>query len=380
MKKQFAIILFLAISLAVKVDASVSKSDDIATPDITGTYIMYYSSSLVSDIQCWDIYTRYEYFYSDSTYVNVVVEMDSIVSGQYIIKYFGNKKAFDVTATYNTETGNLEIPRQPYLPRLDELHPPCDLVNANDHNAPIILSLQSDGLVIHDEWAAIYTEDDLNGEYYYKGKNTVFLIPNAIIEWDNTIVGHMSEYVRLEQEGNSSELAIENFCNRGKRIIVNLENDSLFWIPAQHVSHFKKWYWSPPSMWEPEGSWQIFGEFNGFLCQWESWKQPVTGKWTSTTMVSDCEFVYGIAIELSYGRESPFVITMLSGSIISPFASNELGDVNGDGKVNVSDVSVLISMILGTTTMDESTADVNGDGRVNVSDVSALINIILGIK
>ena len=56
------------------------------------------------------------------------------------------------------------------------------------------------------------------------------------------------------------------------------------------------------------------------------------------------------------------------------------GDVNGDGKINVSDVSVLISMILGTTTMDESTADVNGDGRVNVSDVSALINIILGIK
>lgn len=56
------------------------------------------------------------------------------------------------------------------------------------------------------------------------------------------------------------------------------------------------------------------------------------------------------------------------------------GDVNGDGKINVSDVSVLISMILGTTTMDEGAADVNGDGRVNVSDVSALINIILGIQ
>ena len=56
------------------------------------------------------------------------------------------------------------------------------------------------------------------------------------------------------------------------------------------------------------------------------------------------------------------------------------GDVNGDGKMNVSDVSALISMILGTTTMDEGAADVNGDGRVNVSDVSALINIILGIN
>ena len=55
------------------------------------------------------------------------------------------------------------------------------------------------------------------------------------------------------------------------------------------------------------------------------------------------------------------------------------GDVNGDGKVNVSDVSALINMILGITPMDQTAGDVNGDGRVNVSDVSALINIILGI-
>jgi predicted lipoprotein with Yx(FWY)xxD motif len=55
------------------------------------------------------------------------------------------------------------------------------------------------------------------------------------------------------------------------------------------------------------------------------------------------------------------------------------GDVNGDGKVNVSDVSALINMIMGLTVMDQSAADVNGDGKVNVSDVSALINIILGV-
>ena len=57
-----------------------------------------------------------------------------------------------------------------------------------------------------------------------------------------------------------------------------------------------------------------------------------------------------------------------------------VGDVNGDGRVNVSDVSTLINMILGITDKDEETADVNGDGRVNVSDVTALINIILGIN
>lgn len=56
------------------------------------------------------------------------------------------------------------------------------------------------------------------------------------------------------------------------------------------------------------------------------------------------------------------------------------GDVNLDGRVNVSDVTTLINMILGIIEMEELSADVNFDMRVNVSDVTALINIILGIK
>ncbi|MBO7466487.1 MAG: hypothetical protein J6T94_02190, partial [Bacteroidaceae bacterium] len=47
-----------------------------------------------------------------------------------------------------------------------------------------------------------------------------------------------------------------------------------------------------------------------------------------------------------------------------------------DGEVNVSDVTMLVSMILGNTPQ-ASTADVNGDGEVNVSDVTALVSIIL---
>ncbi len=58
----------------------------------------------------------------------------------------------------------------------------------------------------------------------------------------------------------------------------------------------------------------------------------------------------------------------------------EPGDVDGSGKVNVSDVTVLINMILGIVETDEQAADINGDGKVNVSDVTALINIILGVE
>ena len=56
------------------------------------------------------------------------------------------------------------------------------------------------------------------------------------------------------------------------------------------------------------------------------------------------------------------------------------GDLNGDGEINVSDVTSLINLILGhlQSKLSTSQADVNGDGQLNVNDVTALINMILG--
>ena len=53
------------------------------------------------------------------------------------------------------------------------------------------------------------------------------------------------------------------------------------------------------------------------------------------------------------------------------------GDINGDGEVNVSDVTALINKILGSSTYSDAVCDINGDGEINVSDVTALINLIL---
>ena len=60
--------------------------------------------------------------------------------------------------------------------------------------------------------------------------------------------------------------------------------------------------------------------------------------------------------------------------------NNLLGDANGDGTVNVTDVSAVISHILGRTPdgFNATAADVNADDVINVTDVSAIINIILG--
>ena len=57
------------------------------------------------------------------------------------------------------------------------------------------------------------------------------------------------------------------------------------------------------------------------------------------------------------------------------------GDVNGDGEINIGDVSKIIDVILGYDNDPDifAKSDVNGDGEVNIGDVSRVIDIILGI-
>ena len=51
------------------------------------------------------------------------------------------------------------------------------------------------------------------------------------------------------------------------------------------------------------------------------------------------------------------------------------GDVNGDGEVNISDVSDIIDLILsGRYT---TSGDVNGDSEINITDINAVIDLIL---
>lgn len=52
------------------------------------------------------------------------------------------------------------------------------------------------------------------------------------------------------------------------------------------------------------------------------------------------------------------------------------GDLNHDGKVDVSDVSLLIDMILDAAPTQLEDADLNGDGKADVSDVTVLIDMV----
>ncbi len=53
------------------------------------------------------------------------------------------------------------------------------------------------------------------------------------------------------------------------------------------------------------------------------------------------------------------------------------GDVNGDGDVNIADVTALIDLLLSGGSVDVAEADTNRDGDVNIADVTALIDYLL---
>ena len=60
-----------------------------------------------------------------------------------------------------------------------------------------------------------------------------------------------------------------------------------------------------------------------------------------------------------------------------------LGDVNGDGKVNVTDISKVAAHVKGIKKLDANfaaAADVNLDGKVNVTDISKIAAQVKGIK
>lgn len=57
-----------------------------------------------------------------------------------------------------------------------------------------------------------------------------------------------------------------------------------------------------------------------------------------------------------------------------------VGDVDGDGRVDVADVNILINIMLGHDSADKymGRANVDGQGDIDVADVNAVINVMLG--
>ena len=53
------------------------------------------------------------------------------------------------------------------------------------------------------------------------------------------------------------------------------------------------------------------------------------------------------------------------------------GDVDGDGRLTIADVTTLINNILRQSSLDNPACDVDEDNKVTIADVTALINHLL---
>ena len=89
------------------------------------------------------------------------------------------------------------------------------------------------------------------------------------------------------------------------------------------------------------------------------------------------------AASSNYGYiAAPFYSSVENGNIECEIlfkSTKDTFDVNCDNRVNVSDVTALVNMILGTIPKAMVLGDVDKNSRINVSDVTALVNHILGL-
>ena len=76
---------------------------------------------------------------------------------------------------------------------------------------------------------------------------------------------------------------------------------------------------------------------------------------------------------------SLFMVLCLLALPLGAGAEVLMGDVNGDGKINITDVTLLITSALNddVTGSNLETADMNGDGMINITDVTSVITVAM---
>ena len=175
-----------------------------------------------------------------------------------------------------------------------------------------------------------------------------------------TIKGAGKTKVTAKQEGNDLYLPFERVFN----VTINKANLLIY------VADTIKQVGTENPEFEITYDSFVYGEDESVLT-----KQPTA---STTADINSPEGEYVITVEgaeadnyeIEYREGTLTVVTELPAI---------LGDINGDRKVNTTDITALYNVIFGNdTTTDRDVCDLNGDGEVNTTDVTVLYNIIFG--
>ena len=207
----------------------------------------------------------------------------------------------------------------------------------------------------------IWTKTNAPIELHLKGNNTIQTLLNM---WNTVIGGNgtlhtdshiyagihvegaltVCDTVTIEAQGDYAGLAARSLTLNGENVLIRAK-DSMGVLSELTGSLRLYDGILDGEITSPEGAMLLdAGDDNGF------WACYADG----TRVRNDWVVINGIAEEPSWLR----------------------GDVNGDGDVNVIDITALIDAIMNDDTSNPR-ADVNEDGEINVIDITALIDIIM---
>ena len=118
-----------------------------------------------------------------------------------------------------------------------------------------------------------------------------------------------------------------------------------------------------------------FNGMSGYTASNLSKAEGNEGTWTTGGNNGTWEG-YATEVAFNVNKQCRFttIIVTVAGQVEPEY---ELGDVNHDHAVNISDVTALIDYLLSDASLAPAEADVNGDENVNISDVTTLIDMLL---
>ena len=228
-------------------------------------------------------------------------------------------------------------------------------------------------------WVDLYIKDEYENQYeFVDGENIKGYINGNDAHIGNAYPQGVSlwyEFVCPEKV-DKIELTLDGFEDGSSSIYLHLPEDAVY------ECYDAGMYCANGYLYEGESP-IAAGEKYIFALYFQI-KTPMTDLY-SFNMGDIVVTVNGETLTDNYWESSPYKgylqITLTVPEKSKPEEPQALGDINGDGKVNTADYTMLKRAVLGTYTLNgdqKKAGDINGDGKITAVDYTMLKRFVLG--
>ena len=289
------------------------------------------------------------------TYDPVMLEASNITSTSFKATWT------DETPAENVETYTLYVSAEPFLP-------PVALLDTTDWTSNSNLPTG-------------WTSDGLN---YFSYNDACYLYSTGYVQscnYDLTGYDKVTVMVYTEPYNNGNTMTVATSVDSKT---INLSGSSFYWVTfvlnCASSDYVKLTATGLPDM-------RYMKVYAGDLTAAKQLKATETGdanyrvitgitdkSYTVTNLTENGSFYFYVManyVDGGTGDSNVQEVTLFQGS-----HGYELGDVNHDGAVNITDVTVMINAVVNDAEVCPICSDINGDGNINITDVTLLINLV----